>query len=74
MVFFHWKQGNKKMVSNVFKVEKEKPVNLELYMQKNIVNIAIILKILLIYFASKDKTVCRIKCQGILWHFLAEFL
>lgn len=38
------------MVSNIFKVEKEKPVNLEFYMQKNIVNIAIILKILLINF------------------------
>lgn len=38
------------MVSNIFKVEKEKPVNLEFYMQKNIVNIAIILKILLVDF------------------------
>lgn len=36
------------MVSHIFKVEKEKPVNLEFYMQKNVVNIAIILEILLL--------------------------
>lgn len=36
------------MVSHIFKVEKEKPVNLEFYMQKNVVNIAIILEIVLL--------------------------
>ena len=47
-IFFTGNRVNKKMVSNIFKVEKEKPVNLEFYMQKNIVNIASILKILLL--------------------------
>lgn len=46
--FFTGNRVNKKMVSNIFKVGKEKPVNLEFYMQKNIVDIASILKILLL--------------------------